>query len=102
MKKLKILVACEESQAVTKELRLLGHNAYSCDLLPCSGAHPEWHFNCDVFSVIKNRGGKLQNGKRLNSNKPWDMMIAHPHVHTLLLVELNGTTIPKTRICLAQ
>ena len=78
MKKLKILVACEESQAVTKELRLLGHNAYSCDLLPCSGAHPEWHFNCDVFSVIKNRGGKLQNGKRLNSNKPWDMMIAHP------------------------
>ena len=78
MKKLKILVACEESQAVTKELRLLGHNAYSCDLLPCSGSHPEWHFNCDVFSVIKNRGGKLQNGKRLNSNKPWDMMIAHP------------------------
>ena len=52
MKKLNILVACEESQAVTRELRLLGHNAYSCDLLPCSGGHPEWHFNLDVFLVV--------------------------------------------------
>jgi hypothetical protein len=60
----KILVACEESQAITKELRALGHEAYSCDLLPCSGGHPKWHFHKDVFEVIK--------------MMKWDMMIAHP------------------------
>ena len=60
---MKILVACEESQAITKELRKLGHEAFSCDLLPCSGGHPEWHYNQDVFEVI---------------DKGWDMMIAHP------------------------
>jgi hypothetical protein len=45
---MKILVACEESQAVTIELRKLGHEAYSCDLLPCSGGHPEWHIKGDA------------------------------------------------------
>jgi hypothetical protein len=60
---MKILVACEESQAVTKELRYLGHEAFSCDLLPCSGGHPEWHLQQDVFEVLKQR---------------WDMMIAFP------------------------
>ena len=60
---MKILVACEESQAITKELRALGHEAFSCDLLPCSGGHPEWHLQQDVFDVIE---------------KGWDMMIAHP------------------------
>jgi hypothetical protein len=59
----KILVACEESQSVTKILRKLGHEAYSCDILPCSGGYPEWHFQDDVFNVI---------------NKGWDLMIAHP------------------------
>jgi len=59
-----VLVACEESQAVTKELRALGHVAYSCDLLPCSGGHPEWHIQYDVFKVIGYAG--------------WDMMIAFP------------------------
>lgn len=78
MKKLDILVACEESQAVTTELRKLGHNAFSCDILPCSGGHPEWHFNCDVFKVVKNKGGILQNGKKLSLKKNFDMMIAHP------------------------
>lgn len=78
MKKLNILVACEESQAVTRELRLLGHNAYSCDLLPCSGGHPEWHFNLDVFEVIENKGGILQNGKKVKIKPNWDIMIAHP------------------------
>lgn len=63
MKKLRVLIACEESQAVTKAFRALGHDAYSCDLLPCSGGHPEWHFQQDVFEVI---------------NKGWDLMIAHP------------------------
>ena len=78
MKKLNILVACEESQAVTKELRLLGHNAFSCDLLPCSGGHPEWHFNMDVFEVIDNKGGILQNDKKVKIKNNWDIMIAHP------------------------
>lgn len=72
-----VLVACEESQAVTKELRLLGHEAYSCDLLPCSGGHPEWHFNMDVFQVIADNGGVLQNGNTINVGN-WDLMIAHP------------------------
>jgi len=78
MKKLNVLVACEESQALTREFRLLGHNAFSCDLLPCSGGHPEWHFNNDVFEIIKNQGGVLQNGETVNINADWDMMIAHP------------------------
>ena len=60
---MKVLLACEESQAVCKEFRRLGHEAYSCDILPCSGGYPEWHMQCDVFSVI---------------NHGWDMMIAFP------------------------
>ena len=50
---MKILVACEESQAVTKELRRLGHEAFSCDILPCSGGHPEWHIQGDVMDVLR-------------------------------------------------
>lgn len=50
---MKVLVACEESQAVTIELRKLGHEAYSCDLLPCSGGHPEWHIQKDIFEVLE-------------------------------------------------
>ncbi len=49
----KILIACEESQAVTKEFRRLGHEAYSCDLLPTSGLHPEWHIQSDVIEVLQ-------------------------------------------------
>ena len=78
MDKLNVLIACEESQAVTKEFRALGHNAYSCDILPCSGGHPEWHFKSDVFSVIDERGGKLENGKAIYLKGNWDLMIAHP------------------------
>ena len=63
MEKMRVLVGCEESQSVTIELRKLGHEAFSCDLLPCSGGHPEWHYQCDIFEVI---------------NKGWDMMIAFP------------------------
>lgn len=74
---MKVLVACEESQAVTRELRILGHEAYSCDLLKCSGGHPEWHFNSDVFEIINNKGGLLQNGSMAYVDA-WDLMIAHP------------------------
>ncbi len=48
-----VLVGCEESQAVCKEFRALGHEAYSCDLEPCSGGHPEWHLQIDIFEAIK-------------------------------------------------
>ena len=49
---MKVLVACEESQAVTIELRKLGHEAYSCDLEPCSGGYPEWHILGDVVPLL--------------------------------------------------
>ena len=75
---LNVLVACEESQAVCKEFRRLGHNAFSCDLLECSGGHPEWHFNCDVMKVIAEKGGVLQNGEETHIDGEWDLMVAHP------------------------
>lgn len=60
---MKALMACEESQAVTNEFRRLGHEAYSCDILACSGGHPEWHMQCDVREIL---------------NDPWDIIIAFP------------------------
>jgi site-specific DNA-cytosine methylase len=60
---MRVLVACEESQAVTIELRVLGAEAFSCDLLPCSGGHPEWHLQQDVTELLKQK---------------WDMIIAFP------------------------
>jgi hypothetical protein len=59
-----VLVGCEESQAVCIAFREKGHEAYSCDIIPCSGGHPEWHLQMDVFEAIK--------------LKKWDMMIAFP------------------------
>lgn len=60
---MRILVACEESQAVSLELRRLGHDAYSCDILECSGGHPEWHLQQDVIPLLVEK---------------WDMIIAFP------------------------
>lgn len=60
---MRILVACEESQTVCKAFRERGHEAYSCDVVDCSGGHPEWHIKDDVL-------------KHLDDG--WDMMIAHP------------------------
>ena len=60
---MRILVACEESQAVTIELRRLGHEAYSCDIQDCSGGHPEWHIKGDALELLKMK---------------WDMLIAFP------------------------
>ena len=59
----RILVACEESQTVTKELRLLGLQAFSCDIEPCTGGHPEWHYQEDVLPLLK---------------QDWEMIIAFP------------------------
>lgn len=49
---LKVLIACEESQEVCRAFRELGHEAFSCDILPCSGGHPEWHIQQDLFGAI--------------------------------------------------
>ena len=59
----KVLIACEESQAVTKEMRALGIEAYSCDIESCSGGHPEWHIQGDVTPLLE---------------QEWDMIIAFP------------------------
>jgi hypothetical protein len=74
MKKQLVLVGCEESQAVTKAFRALGHEAYSCDLKPCSGGHPEWHLQMDVFEAIE--------------LKDWDIGIFFPDC-TYLTVSAN-------------
>ncbi len=60
---MRVLVACEESQRVCIEFRRLGHEAYSCDIEPCSGGHPEWHLQQDVTQLLKMK---------------WDLIIAHP------------------------
>lgn len=60
---MRVLIACEESQAVCKAFRELGHEAYSCDLQDCSGGHPEWHIKADALELLKLR---------------WDLIIAHP------------------------
>ena len=60
---MKALVACEESQAVTIELRKLGVEAYSCDIQECSGGHPEWHLCQDALPLLY---------------EDWDLIIAHP------------------------
>jgi hypothetical protein len=52
---MKILVACEESQEVCKAFRMMGHEAYSCDIEPCSGGHPEWHIQVDALELLKMR-----------------------------------------------
>lgn len=76
---MKVLVACEESQAVTKELRRLGHEAYSCDLLECSGGHPEWHIQDDVLPLLNgNCRFKTADGKWHTNSSRWDMIIAFP------------------------
>ena len=60
---MRVLVACEESQAVCMAFRNVGHEAYSCDILPCSGGRPEWHIRGDVIPLLKEQ---------------WDMVIAFP------------------------
>lgn len=49
---MKVLVACEESQRVCTEFRRLGHEAYSCDVIDCSGGHPEWHIKGDCLPLL--------------------------------------------------
>ena len=76
---MKILVACEESQAVCKEMRGRGHEAYSCDIIECSGGHPEWHIKDDVLPLINgNCSFKTIDGVTHEIEGKWDMIIAFP------------------------
>ena len=78
-KKMKILVACEESQAVTKEFRRLGHEAYSCDIIDQSGGHPEWHIMQDVLPLLNGRCQfETTDGVRHYIEGRFDMIIAFP------------------------
>lgn len=74
-----VLVACEESQRVTIEFRKLGHTAYSCDLLECSGNHPEWHIKKDVTLLLNgNCIFYTVDGTEHEISGKWDMIIAFP------------------------
>ena len=74
-----ILVACEESQTVTKELRNLGHTAYSADIQEPSGGFPEWHILGDVLPLINGRCSfHTMDGELHSVTGKWDMIIAHP------------------------
>ena len=78
---MRVLVACEESQAVGKAFRERGHEAYSCDIQECSGGHPEWHIQGDVLPLLN--GYRLfwtMDGAEHDEvlNDPWDLIIAHP------------------------
>ena len=83
---MRVLVACEESQAVCKAFREKGHEAYSCDILECSGGHPEWHIQGDVLPLINGASDDFscridfhtQNGDWHELPWKWDLIIAHP------------------------
>lgn len=87
MKRLKVLVACEESQRVCKAFRDLGHEAYSCDIQEPSGGHPEWHILGDVLRVLNPVPLPFSDGdgicfatmdRRFHKVNYWDLIIAHP------------------------
>lgn len=83
---LKVLVACEESQAVCKAFREFGHEAYSCDIQECSGGHSEWHIKGNALDFINGHDVcrapfplfRTQDGKYHDLPKRWDLIIAHP------------------------
>ena len=74
-----VLVACEESQAVCTAFREKGHNAFSCDIIPCSGGHPEWHIMQDVLPLLNgNCEFQTTDGNQHFIEGKWDMLIAFP------------------------
>lgn len=74
-----VLIACEESQRVCTEFRKLGHNAFSCDIIPCSGGHPEWHIMQDVLPLLNgNCEFATMDGQAHKIAGKWDLIIAHP------------------------
>ena len=84
---MKVLVACEESQVVCKAFRERGHEAYSCDIIDCSGGHPEWHIKQDVLEILNPHQISnsfygivfmTMNGEAHAIKGKWDLIIAHP------------------------
>ena len=83
---MRVLVACEESQRVCNAFREKGHNAFSCDILPCSGGHPEWHIQGDVLKILNPYelpfGGEVIEFRTMDGAdyviKKWDLIIACP------------------------
>ena len=76
---MRVLVACEESQRVCTAFRALGHEAYSCDIVECSGGHPEWHIKGDVLPLINGDCAfKTTDEREHKVVGPWDMLIAFP------------------------
>lgn len=76
---MRVLVACEESQAVCKAFRERGHEAYSCDIQECSGGHPEWHIQGDVLPLLNgNCVLNTADGNTRVIKGKWDLIIAHP------------------------
>ena len=74
-----ILIACEESQRVCIAYRDKGHNAFSCDILPCSGGHPEWHICGDVLPLLNgNCVFRTMDGVKHRIDGKWDMILAFP------------------------
>lgn len=72
-----VLVACEESQRVAMSFRDKGHYAFSCDVLPCSGGHPEYHIQDDALKVLNGGDFVTMDGRKHHVDK-WDLLIAHP------------------------
>lgn len=77
MRRLRVLVACEESQRVCTAFRELGHEAYSADIQEPSGGHPEWHIHGDCLKILHGGEFHTMNGELHNVDK-WDLIIAHP------------------------
>lgn len=76
---MRVLVACEESQRVCTAFRERGHEAYSCDIQPCSGGHPEWHILGDCLPIINgNCDFTTEAGGQHEIVGQWDLLIAHP------------------------
>ena len=76
---MKVLVACEESQTVCKAFRKRGHEAYSCDIIECSGGHNEWHIMQDVIPLLNgNCEFETVDGTKHKIDGKWDLIIAHP------------------------
>jgi len=74
---MRVLIGCEESQTVCKAFRARGHEAFSCDVVECSGGHPEWHIVSDVLKITKGGFFNTQNGD-LHEVWNWDLGIFHP------------------------
>lgn len=101
---LRVLIACEESQAECIAFRNLGHEAYSCDIQKCRpGGHPEWHIHSDVLPLLDGLQDFLTQDNIPHHIDEWDLIIAHPPCTYLCKVSLpllkkNGQLDP-IRFC---